>query len=67
MGDTPVAVTGMQAFVNKILETLTTANLWETVLPIAGIVVVLLLFKLGYGVLKKNVNSATKVGGKAMK
>lgn len=66
MGETPAA-TGMSAFIQKILETVTGDALWNTIAPIAGLVVVLILFKLGYNVLKKNVNSTTKTGGKAMK
>lgn len=57
----------MSEFAEKILETLTTANLWSTVAPIAGIVAVLIIFKLGYRVLTKNVNSSTNPKGKAMK
>lgn len=64
---TPAASGGMTDFVTKIGETLTSANLWSEVAPIAAIVAVLVLFKLGYGVLKKNVNNATKPTGKAMK
>lgn len=57
---------GMQNFVTTISSTLTSANLWTEVAPIAAIVGVLVLFKLGYSVLKKNVNNATKTSGKAM-
>lgn len=57
----------MQAFVDKILETITGSALWDTIAPIAGLVCVLVLFKLGYNIVKKNVNTATKPGGKAMK
>ena len=57
---------GMQEFVSSIGSTLTSANLWAEVGPIAAIVAVLVLFKLGYNVLKKNVNNATKPNGKAM-
>lgn len=56
----------MQEFVTSIGSTLTSANLWSEVGPIAAIVGVLVLFKLGYNVLKKNVNNATKPNGKAM-
>lgn len=57
---------GMQNFVTTISSSLTSANLWSEVAPIAAIVGVLVLFKLGYNVLKKNVNNATKPNGKAM-
>ena len=63
---TETTATGMQNFVTTIGSSLTSATLWAEVAPIASIVAVLVLFKLGYGVLKKNVNSATKPNGKAM-
>lgn len=57
----------MGDFVTAIGTTITSAKLWSEVGPIAGVVGVLVLFKLGYNVLKKNVNNATKATGKAMK
>lgn len=57
----------MADFVTEIAKSITSASLWSEVGPIAGVVGVLVLFKLGYNVLKKNVNNATKATGKAMK
>lgn len=57
----------MSEFVTSLGEVITSAKLWTEVGPIAGVVGVLVLFKLGYNVLKKNVNNATKATGKAMK
>lgn len=64
---TPAVGGGMSNFVTKIGETISSANLWTEVTPIAVVVGVLVLFKLGYNTLKKNVNNATRTGGKAMK
>lgn len=57
----------MGDFVTALGSVITSAKLWAEVGPIAGVVGVLVLFKLGYNVLKKNVNGATKATGKAMK
>lgn len=57
----------MGDFVTSLGTVITSAKLWTEVGPIAGVVGVLVLFKLGYNVLKKNVNNATKATGKAMK
>lgn len=57
----------MSDFVTKLGEVITGPNLWNTVGPIAGVVGVLVIFKLGYRVLKDNINNATKPKGKAMK
>ncbi len=57
----------MGDFVTSLGEVITSAKLWAEVGPIAGVVGVLVAFKLGYNVLKKNVNNATKATGKAMK
>lgn len=57
----------MGDFVTEIAKSITSANLWTEVGPIAAVVGTLVLFKLGYNVLKKNVNNATKATGKAMK
>lgn len=57
----------MGDFVTSLGEVITSAKLWAAIAPIAGVVGVLVLFKLGYNVLKKNVNNATKATGKAMK
>lgn len=58
---------GMGDFVTSLGTVITSAKLWSEVGPIAGVVGVLVLFKLGYNVLKKNVNNSTKPTGKAMK
>lgn len=57
----------MSEFVSSLGEVITDVKLWATVAPIAGVVGVLVIFKLGYRVLKDNVNNATKPKGKAMK
>lgn len=57
----------MSEFVTSLGEVITDVKLWSTVAPIAGVVGVLVIFKLGYRVLKDNVNNATKPKGKAMK
>lgn len=57
----------MSGFVTSLGEVITDAKLWAAVAPIAGVVGVLVIFKLGYRVLKDNVNNATKPKGKAMK
>lgn len=57
----------MSDFVTSLGSVITSKALWAEVGPIAGVVGVLVLFKLGYNVLKKNVNDATKATGKAMK
>ena len=57
----------MGDFVTEIVGKLTIADLWSTVAPIAAIVATLVIFKLGYRVLKDNVNNATKPKGRAMK
>lgn len=57
----------MGDFVTSLGTVITSAKLWTEVGPIAGVVGVLVLFKLGYNVLKKNVNNATKATGRAMK
>ena len=64
---TEKGVESMGDFVTSIGTTITSAKLWTEIGPIAGVVGVLVLFKLGYNVLKKNVNNATKPTGKAMK
>lgn len=57
----------MGDFVTALGEVITDVKLWATVAPVAGVVGVLVIFKLGYRVLKDNVNNATKPKGKAMK
>lgn len=57
----------MSEFVTALGEVITDVKLWAAVAPIAGVVGVLVIFKLGYRVLKDNVNNATKPKGKAMK
>lgn len=57
----------MGDFVTQMADVVTSSALWAEIKPIAGVVGVLILFKLGYNVLKKNLNGATKPTGKAMK
>lgn len=57
----------MGDFVTDMGTVVTSSALWAEIKPIAGVVGVLILFKLGYNVLKKNLNSSTKPTGKAMK
>lgn len=57
----------MSEFVTALGQVITDVKLWASVAPIAGVVGVLVIFKLGYRVLKDNVNNATSPKGKAMK
>lgn len=56
----------MAAFITALTgeSGLTAASLWSAVSPVAPLVIVLILVKLGYNVLRTSVNDTTRIRSK---